>query len=100
MGEEGIPVHRVSRAPGFDRKLIGELRDLIRTRDVSIVHCHQYTPFLYGRLAAVGTGAKVVFTEHGRFYPDRYRHRSEEHTSELQSRPHLVCRLLLEKKNL
>src|SRR5436305_11143476 len=26
--------------------------------------------------------------------------RSEEHTSELQSRPHLVCRLLLEKKNL
>src|SRR5690554_7620528 len=28
------------------------------------------------------------------FYVDR----SEEHTSELQSRPHLVCRLLLEKK--
>src|SRR5690554_6987919 len=33
--------------------------------------------------------------------PDSYRYlaeRSEEHTSELQSRPHLVCRLLLEKK--
>src|SRR3989442_4138081 len=29
--------------------------------------------------------------------PDE-RTRSEEHTSELQSRPHLVCRLLLEKK--
>src|SRR5690554_2332191 len=27
-----------------------------------------------------------------------YSNRSEEHTSELQSRPHLVCRLLLEKK--
>src|SRR2546422_3419349 len=27
-----------------------------------------------------------------------YRERSEEHTSELQSRLHLVCRLLLEKK--
>src|SRR3989442_2471953 len=26
--------------------------------------------------------------------------RSEEHTSELQSRPHLVCRLLLEKKKV
>src|SRR5690625_7050994 len=26
--------------------------------------------------------------------------RSEEHTSELQSRGHLVCRLLLEKKNI
>src|SRR3712207_7691772 len=32
--------------------------------------------------------------------PDRGRgaHRSEEHTSELQSRQYLVCRLLLEKK--
>src|SRR2546422_5166151 len=29
----------------------------------------------------------------------RGRLRSEEHTSELQSRLHLVCRLLLEKKN-
>src|SRR5690554_7003255 len=28
-----------------------------------------------------------------------FKRRSEEHTSELQSRPHLVCRLLLEKKN-
>src|SRR5439155_16244542 len=27
-------------------------------------------------------------------------YRSEEHTSELQSRGHLVCRLLLEKKNI
>src|SRR5215813_161066 len=44
--------------------------------------------------------------EHGRGPPDielpgqvrARRHRSEEHTSELQSRPHLVCRLLLEKK--
>src|SRR5436305_9261731 len=38
------------------------------------------------------------------FWPDQIQHpapapcRSEEHTSELQSRPHLVCRLLLEKK--
>src|SRR5690554_7337278 len=31
----------------------------------------------------------------GRFHKVK---RSEEHTSELQSRPHLVCRLLLEKK--
>src|SRR6266581_9163419 len=31
--------------------------------------------------------------------PRRPRRRSEEHTSELQSPVHLVCRLLLEKKN-
>src|SRR3712207_7240815 len=29
-----------------------------------------------------------------------FRTRSEEHTSELQSRQYLVCRLLLEKKNI
>src|SRR5258708_14881834 len=34
-------------------------------------------------------------------YPSQDRsHRSEEHTSELQSPDHLVCRLLLEKKNI
>src|SRR5690554_7168456 len=32
------------------------------------------------------------------FHPQARNARSEEHTSELQSRPHLVCRLLLEKK--
>src|SRR5690554_7095328 len=31
-------------------------------------------------------------------YAEVLKSRSEEHTSELQSRPHLVCRLLLEKK--
>src|SRR2546422_5731316 len=34
----------------------------------------------------------------GRRRPVRCTRRSEEHTSELQSRLHLVCRLLLEKK--
>src|SRR5690554_5958514 len=43
------------------------------------------------------------FTEEGLFFAKRATAygvtvRSEEHTSELQSRPHLVCRLLLEKK--
>src|SRR3712207_8007187 len=34
-------------------------------------------------------------------HPQRYvRSRSEEHTSELQSRQYLVCRLLLEKKKI
>src|SRR5690349_23698323 len=37
--------------------------------------------------------AHAAFAEHAQ-------HRSEEHTSELQSRRDLVCRLLLEKKNI
>src|SRR2546422_6813601 len=41
----------------------------------------------------------VVDPEGGGRRYDRFRdRRSEEHTSELQSRLHLVCRLLLEKK--
>src|SRR2546429_6158572 len=35
---------------------------------------------------------------HGASGPSERTRRSEEHTSELQSRLHLVCRLLLEKK--
>src|SRR2546429_6659244 len=41
--------------------------------------------------------APVVSSLSKRFASSQY-HRSEEHTSELQSRLHLVCRLLLEKK--
>src|SRR5690625_5896118 len=44
-------------------------------------------------------GAEKFALEHGAQVYTDYRDRSEEHTSELQSRGHLVCRLLLEKKN-
>src|SRR2546430_5506937 len=37
---------------------------------------------------------------HPEVWPIRPIHRSEEHTSELQSQSNLVCRLLLEKKKL
>src|SRR3989442_4426536 len=45
------------------------------------------------RLSDVPPGRYRVFA-----IQDQNGNRSEEHTSELQSRPHLVCRLLLEKK--
>src|SRR3989442_9838378 len=45
----------------------------------------------------VRDGRRAEATEHEQRGAGRER-RSEEHTSELQSRPHLVCRLLLEKK--
>src|SRR2546422_1769567 len=43
--------------------------------------------------AAIGMTRSAIATEYPKATP-----RSEEHTSELQSRLHLVCRLLLEKK--
>src|SRR5690349_22403261 len=43
-------------------------------------------------------GGSAVAVHAPRAPPDAQQHRSEEHTSELQSRRDLVCRLLLEKK--
>src|SRR3712207_8615248 len=42
---------------------------------------------------------RSALARHGRRVGGRAADRSEEHTSELQSRQYLVCRLLLEKKN-
>src|SRR3712207_8759876 len=51
----------------------------------------------FDALAARDPGAAgACWAPHG---VDRLVGRSEEHTSELQSRQYLVCRLLLEKKN-
>src|SRR5690625_5504059 len=53
---------------------------------------------LYGGMA-FAIGCMIVRSlkdDHGYYVPKK--ERSEEHTSELQSRGHLVCRLLLEKK--
>jgi len=36
-----------------------------------VLHCHQYTPYVYGVLGAAFTPCKVIFTEHGRFHPDQ-----------------------------
>src|SRR3989442_10547584 len=52
-------------------------------------------PHRVGAAAAAGSRSTSPASS-GR--PDSRATRSEEHTSELQSRPHLVCRLLLEKK--
>src|SRR3712207_8947295 len=48
---------------------------------------------------AVASGVPGSAGEMGRPTHRRRPRRSEEHTSELQSRQYLVCRLLLEKKN-
>src|SRR5687768_18239417 len=58
-----------------------------------------------GRVAEPVMGSRIRFVELTNCPDARQRlqrehaRRSEEHTSELQSRLHLVCRLLLEKKN-
>ena len=68
----GVDVHCLERGAGLDRALIGALRRLIRDERIDVLHCHQYTPWTYGVLAAAFIGTRIVFTEHGRFHPDRY----------------------------
>src|SRR2546422_2442683 len=80
-------------APPWRRaELYGEPR-VKRTHGV---HQHGRDP---GRVQVVGRWSEAA--EQGRKVGSKTEeHRSEEHTSELQSRLHLVCRLLLEKKNM
>src|SRR3712207_7419960 len=67
------------------RELVAEQPDAVRARDSEGV-----TPILYARYRNQ-TALAVELA-------DAAAGRSEEHTSELQSRQYLVCRLLLEKK--
>ncbi|MBQ0831327.1 glycosyltransferase [Marinobacter sp.] len=76
LQQSGVPVHKLARKQGFDWSLIKAIRKRLREGRFDVVHCHQYTPWMYGWLAALPTRTKVVFTEHGRFYPDRYRYKA------------------------
>src|SRR2546425_9387534 len=51
-------------------------------------------------LKQINRDRTVVVVEHDMAFVRDHDHRSEEHTSELQSLAYLVCRLLLEKKKM
>lgn len=71
LSKKGYQIDSVSRKKGFDIKLVFEIRKYVIRHKIDVLHCHQYTPWVYGVLASILTGTKVIFTEHGRFYPDR-----------------------------
>ena len=68
----GYLTQQLNRGPGFDLSTIIRLRRLIQEQRIDVLHCHQYSPFCYGAIACLGIRTKIIFTEHGRFYPDRY----------------------------
>src|SRR3712207_8508600 len=70
-------------------------RSLDRPRAVDADELAEPAPLEHSHDHAVG-GADREQVHHRRL--QRHEDRSEEHTSELQSRQYLVCRLLLEKK--
>ena len=75
LGEElqsaGFTVEVLDRKPGLDRRCMKRLRRFVRSQKADIVHAHQYTPFFYSLAAGAGRRRPpVLFTEHGRWFPD------------------------------
>src|SRR5258708_36120167 len=72
------------------------------TTEIYTLSLHDALPICSHRVPLcrwrVGPAARACFRP-GSAGSGSHRYRSEEHTSELQSPDHLVCRLLLEKKN-
>jgi glycosyltransferase involved in cell wall biosynthesis len=62
-----VPVLTVQRTPGFHPSLAMRLARVMKEFAVDVVHCHHYSPYVYGLLASVlRPGVKLVFTEHGK----------------------------------
>jgi glycosyltransferase involved in cell wall biosynthesis len=61
-----IPVIALRRQPGFQPALSRQIARLITAHGIDVVHCHHYSPYVYGLLASLFTNARLVFTEHGR----------------------------------
>src|SRR5438309_9332174 len=82
------------------------LSDDTATTVIYTLSLHDALPISPGRSPTVGLAVALSVGRRARslcgLHPGHRRpteSRSEEHTSELQSQFHLVCRLLLEKKN-
>jgi L-malate glycosyltransferase len=63
----GVEVKALRRRPGF-RPLVGHaIAQFAEERQIDVLHCHQYSPFVYGRFAAIwNRRLKIIYTEHGR----------------------------------
>lgn len=63
----GVPVIPLQRAPGFHPSLGARVAQLAAGHDVDLIHCHHYSPFVYGRIACLlNRRPRLLFTEHGR----------------------------------
>jgi glycosyltransferase involved in cell wall biosynthesis len=67
LTQAGVSVESLGRHEGFDARLGLDVRRIARTHRASVMHCHHYSPFVYGSLARIsGAKCRLVFTEHGR----------------------------------
>ena len=67
LTEAGVAVESLGRREGFDARVGLHIRRIARAHRASLMHCHHYSPFVYGSLARMsGANCRMVFTEHGR----------------------------------
>src|SRR3712207_7372052 len=91
-------IRRPPRSTLFPYTTLFRSRDLCHTGRERIGHRHlEGDGDAFARIERADVDRDCSGLKDGRVACDRQR--SEEHTSELQSRQYLVCRLLLEKKN-
>jgi glycosyltransferase involved in cell wall biosynthesis len=64
--QENVPVVSLGRKAGFRPSLGWRIASVVRDHGCAVLHCHQYSPFVYGSLASILTKTGMVFTEHGR----------------------------------
>lgn len=68
---EGFKVVDLRRRPGISFAAARRIRRAVRRYEIDLLHAHQYTPFFYAALSRWGgSSPRVLFTEHGRHYPD------------------------------
>src|SRR3989442_2763189 len=88
---EGEKMTALCREFAISRKTGYKIFDRYKESGLEALTDRSRRPWRYGNQLPQQVEAAILNLK-------REKPRSEEHTSELQSRPHLVCRLLLEKK--
>jgi glycosyltransferase involved in cell wall biosynthesis len=67
LTSEGVPVVALRRKAGFHPALGNRIARLAEEHGTDVLHCHHYSPFVYGQIAGLlHRTSRVVFTEHGR----------------------------------
>jgi len=67
LQKQGIPVVALHRRQGFRPALGRQVAKVAEALRCSVLHCHQYSPYVYGRVAALwNPRLRIVYTEHGR----------------------------------
>lgn len=64
--DEGVTLHVLDKKPGTDFSLPRKLRRLVKSLDPVAVNCHLWTANTWTRLSLIGSGVRVVATEHSR----------------------------------